>query len=76
MQLTIDIKDSALDKIMYLLESLKKDVKIVEKDSINSLDIELIKTDDREYKYILEGRQERKRHPENYETLESIQWDK
>ncbi len=30
MLLTIDIKDSALDKIMYLLTNLKSDVKIVE----------------------------------------------
>lgn len=30
MLLTIDIKDSALDKIMYLLKNLKSDVKIVE----------------------------------------------
>jgi len=30
MLLTIDIKDSALDKIMYLLKNLKSDVKIIE----------------------------------------------
>ena len=29
MQLTIDIKESALDKVMYLLENLKSDIKIV-----------------------------------------------
>lgn len=29
MQLTIDVKDSALDKVLYLLENLKSDVKIV-----------------------------------------------
>ena len=31
MQLTIDVKDSALDKIMYLLKNLKDDVTIIEK---------------------------------------------
>ncbi len=29
MQLTIDIRESALDKVMYLLENLKSDIKIV-----------------------------------------------
>jgi len=29
MQLTIDVKESALDKILYLLENLKSDVKIL-----------------------------------------------
>ncbi|MFA5454691.1 MAG: hypothetical protein WC272_05155 [Sulfurimonas sp.] len=31
MQITIDVKDSALDKIMYFLNHLKSDVKIIEK---------------------------------------------
>ena len=31
MQLTIDVKERALDKIMYLLEHLKEDVTILEK---------------------------------------------
>jgi len=37
MQLTIDIRDSALDKIMYILENLKSDIKIIaeSKDSTN-----------------------------------------
>ena len=30
MQLTIDIKDSVLDKVLYLLENLKSDIKIIE----------------------------------------------
>ena len=32
MVLTIDIKDSAIDKIMYFLEHLKDDVKIIKND--------------------------------------------
>jgi len=31
MQLTIDIRESAIDKIMYLLDNLKSDVKIIRK---------------------------------------------
>lgn len=31
MQLTIDVKDSVVDKIMYLLDNLKQDVKIIRK---------------------------------------------
>jgi len=31
MQLTIEVKESALDKIMYLLEHLKDDVKVIDK---------------------------------------------
>ncbi len=30
MQLTIDVKDSVLDKVLYLLENLKSDVKIIQ----------------------------------------------
>jgi len=31
MQLTLDIRESAIDKIMYLLDNLKPDVKIIKK---------------------------------------------
>ena len=31
MQLTIDIRESAIDKIMYLLDNLKSNVKIIRK---------------------------------------------
>lgn len=35
MQITIDVKDSALDKIMYFLNHLKSDVKIIEKKDVS-----------------------------------------
>ncbi|MBW6488418.1 hypothetical protein [Sulfurimonas sp.] len=35
MQITIDVKDSALDKIMYFLNHLKSDVKIIEKKEVS-----------------------------------------
>jgi len=43
MQLTIDIKESALDKVMYLLENLKSDIKIVS-ESKNKINIPNKKT--------------------------------
>jgi hypothetical protein len=75
MQLTIDIRESALDKIMYLLDNLKPDVKIIRKVDTNSLDIEALSKDDKDYKYILEGREERKNNPQNYGTMNDIDWN-
>lgn len=75
MQLTIDIKDSAIDKIMYLLENLKADVKIIKKIDTNSLDIEALNQDDADYQVVLEGREERKNNPHNYGNLNDIKWD-
>ncbi len=72
MQLTIDIKENALDKVMYLLKSLKSDVKIVD---ANPLDIDIISIYDKDYKYIIEGRDEREANPQNYGTMDDIKWD-
>jgi hypothetical protein len=47
MQLTIDIKDSVVDKIMYLLDSLKADVKIIKK--INLKQIESVSDEEQNY---------------------------
>ena len=58
MQLTIDVKDSALDKVLYLLENLKSDVKIANT-SNNTLDIESISKSDKDYNHIVFGRKER-----------------
>jgi len=75
MQLTIDIRESAIDKIMYLLDNLKSDVKIIKKIDTNSLDIQPLSKDDEDYKYILEGREERKSNPQNYGTMDDIDWN-
>ena len=72
MQLTIDIKESALDKVMYLLNSLKSDIKIVD---THNLDIETISQYDKDYRYIVDGRKERNIHPENYGTMNDINWN-
>ncbi len=50
MQLTIDIRESAVDKIMYLLNNLKSDVKILTKVDTDSLDIQPITED---YQHII-----------------------
>ncbi len=71
MQLTIDIKESALDKVMYLLNNLKSDVKIIN----NPLDIEVINQCDEDYRCIVDGRKERDLHPENYGTINDVDWD-
>jgi len=75
MQLTIDVKESALDKIMYLLENLKSDVKILSKTDTNFLDIQPITEDDEDYQHILNGREERKTNPQNYGSMKDIDWN-
>ncbi|WP_310442255.1 hypothetical protein [Sulfurimonas sp.] len=72
MQITIDVKDSAIDKIMYFLNHLKSDVKIIEKTDTNSLKIEALSKNEDDYKHILNGRKERKESTENYGTLDDI----
>ena len=73
MLLTIDVKESALDKIMNFLSSLQSEVKVI--DRSDTLDIEVVTPDDEDYKYILRGREERKLHPENYGRLDDINWN-
>ena len=74
MQLTIDIKNTAIDKVMYLLDNLKPDVKIISKDD-NPLDIEIIEKDDKDFQTIIKSRKEREQNPSDYKDLESIDWD-
>ncbi|MEA1982224.1 MAG: hypothetical protein U9N39_01665 [Campylobacterota bacterium] len=75
MQLTIDVKDSALEKIMYFLNHLKADVKIISKVDTNELNIEKVSTTDDDFKFIADGREERKKNPENYGRFEDIDWN-
>jgi len=70
MQLTIDVKDSALDKIMYLLEHLKNDVKIVSQKPSSDLDIEVIEEDDPDYGYVREARERREKGEKSYSVDE------
>ena len=75
MQLTIVIRDSAIDKIMYILDSLKADIKIIKKSDVSSLDIERVSKNDSDYQLILNGRDDRKNNPKNYGSLDDIKWD-
>ena len=72
MQLTIDIKESAVDKIMYLLTSLKKDVTIVSKEP---LDIEEIKSSEKDFEYMQIQKSLREKNQKEYQTFETINWD-
>jgi len=72
MTLTIDINDSVADKILYFLEHFKDDVKIVNQEA---LDIEVVTANDPDYQKILNAREERQKHPENYGSLDDIDWD-
>lgn len=72
MQLTIDIKESAVDKIMYLLTSLKKDVTIISKEP---LDIEEIKPNDKDFEYMQIQKSLREKNQKEYQTFETIHWD-
>ncbi len=47
MQLTIDIRESAIDKIMYLLDNLKPDVKIIKR--TDTQQIESISDEEQNY---------------------------
>jgi hypothetical protein len=75
MQLTIDVKNSAADKILYFLEHLKEDVTIISRSPNSDLNIEVIEENDPDYKYIVQGREERKEHPESYVAEDAIKWD-
>ncbi len=77
MRLTIEIKDSVADKILYFLENLKDDIKIIKKvdNTIEPCDIEVIEKSDPDYQIILKGREDRKKHPENYISEDDINWD-
>jgi hypothetical protein len=74
MRLTIEIKDSVADKILYFLEHFKNDITIIH-DERENLDIEIVTEEDSDYPLILKGREERKTNPENYMAENEINWD-
>ena len=71
MQITLDIKDSALDKILYFLEHLKDDVKIISHQDTPKL--EIIDKSDPDFQYIIEARQRRDNGEKTYTIDEMIQ---
>ena len=74
MKLTIDIKNSAVDKVMYILNNLKSDVKIISSNE-NPLEIGTINETDEDYKIVLNGRKEIEKNPDNFKDLNSVNWD-
>lgn len=75
MQVTIDIKDSAFDKVMYLLKHLESDVKIIHKNKNSVLDIDIIKEEDEDYKILEKGRIQREKTPQDYLSMDSVDWN-
>ena len=71
---TIEIKESAIEKVMYLLEHLKDDVRIINNDDI---ELEVIDKNDSDYKYILTGRERRENGEKIYsvnEVMKDYKW--
>ena len=77
-----DIKESAKeifkslglsfsDGINLMLNKLIKD----KKELNDIISIEPILPNDPDYKYILKGREELKKHPENFGTMDDINWN-
>ena len=73
MQLTIEVRDSAYDKIMYLLKNLKDDVKIIDKKiDKDDLDLEVIDENNPDFAYIQKARDRRKNGEKTYPLDEVI----
>ena len=72
MQVTIDIKESALEKVMYLLRNLKDDVKIISWVPGGELNIEVIEEDDPDFVHVKEARERRERGEKTYNIDEVL----
>ena len=74
---TLNINDNAYNHLMYFVSNTNNDIEIIEDEVIQDLDldIEVVTEDDPDYQIILRGREERITHPENYGTLDDIDWD-
>ena len=73
MQLTIDVKERAIDKILYLLEHLKEDVTIVRKTPSDDMPIEVIEERDPDYGYVKEARIRRENGEKTYSIDEVME---
>ncbi len=71
MQVTIDIDERAVDKVMYILQNLKRDVKIIST-GVGSKDaFETIDENDPDFMYIKEAR-DRRAKGENLYDIDDI----
>ena len=59
---------------MYFLNNLQSNIKIIQKNQSNILDIEPILENDKDYHFMLKCDKERALHPENYGSMSDINW--
>ncbi len=72
MQVTIDIDERAVDKVMYILQNLKRDVKIISTGTENNNICEIINEEDPDFLYIKEARDRRKKGEKLYDLDDII----
>lgn len=75
MQLTIDVKESALDKVVAFFDKLKSDVIIIDSKHSEPLDIEPVLKGDKDYDFMVQCDKDRKNNPQNYGTMDDIDWN-
>jgi len=64
---TIEIKEDAFEKVMYLLEQLKDVVKIIKKDDV---ELEFNDKSNSDYKYVLAGKKSKENGEKTYSLNE------
>ena len=72
MQITIDVKNGAVDKILYLLEHLKDDVTIISRSPESDLELEVVRENDPDYGYIKKAREAREKGEKTYSLDEVL----
>ncbi len=72
MQVTIDIDERAVDKVMYILQNLKRDVKIISTGTGNNDIFETIDEEDPDFFYIKEARDRREKGEKLYDIDDII----
>ncbi|MDM8568240.1 hypothetical protein QUF50_01730 [Thiotrichales bacterium HSG1] len=76
--ITLNVNDKSYQNFLNIIKNIdSKDINIISKNHIddNELDVEIVTQNDKDYKYILAGREEHKKYPENYVDTDSINWD-
>ena len=62
------------EKYLELLYKMISALRPTEESKSKSLDIEVISPDDPDYKIVLDGIKEYKEHPENFLSMDDIDW--
>ncbi len=66
---TIEIKEDAFEKVIYLLEQLKDVVKIIKRDDV---ELEISDKNNSDYKYVLAGKKSKENGKKTYSLNEVI----